>query len=606
LIEIPGTEYRIKAKTAWNADTLRGDYSDLLILDEWQLMNEDAWEFVGAPMLLDNDGDAIFLFTPPSLHSRSVSKAKDLQHASKMYEKYRDDETGRWATFHWTSHDNPTLSNKALLDITKDMTSIAYNIEIMAQDIDQAPGALWKKEDIEHNRVFKAPELSRIVVGVDPSTTSGGDEAGIITAGRGGEDGYVLSDDSIQGSPLVWATAAVTAFHKFKADRIVAECVPIDSEALTKEGWKPPVDLRVGDHILGYDLSTDTCKWTKIIALNFGYDEVITYGNSSFHVRCTRNHKWPMRIESRAGRAKYGKRLKCSKKTQGMFTIDEMLRSWRRARMIQCVPADIGSGIVIAKFTDWIDRNNAVRKVLQMSRQQRIGFIYGMLLGEGTLTKCGGVQFSQNPGAINDAFLLACFLEGVPASHCRINRKKWNGEDRISYRTWLHRSRTLLIEKVQELRSKSEEVWCPTTQLETWVMRQDERITITGNSNNGGEMVELTIKQVDHSIPVKLVHASRGKFTRAEPIAANYEKGRVHHVGKFDALEREQCLWIPGDPSPNRMDAAVWALTELLLRATPGFGFAGRSYERETKAEEKKQPSRNIRDRFIDRFDRGD
>ena len=47
IIEMPHTETRIRAKTAWNADTLRGDYADLLILDEWQLMNEDAWEFVG-------------------------------------------------------------------------------------------------------------------------------------------------------------------------------------------------------------------------------------------------------------------------------------------------------------------------------------------------------------------------------------------------------------------------------------------------------------------------------------------------------------------------------------------------------------------------------
>ena len=72
IIEFPGTEKRIRAKTAWNANTLRGDYADLLILDEWQLIDEEAWEIVGAPMLLDNNGDAVFIYTPPSLHSRSV------------------------------------------------------------------------------------------------------------------------------------------------------------------------------------------------------------------------------------------------------------------------------------------------------------------------------------------------------------------------------------------------------------------------------------------------------------------------------------------------------------------------------------------------------
>jgi hypothetical protein len=78
-------------------------------------------------------------------------------------------------------------------------------------------------------------------------------------------------------------------------------------------------------------------------------------------------------------------------------------------------------------------------------------------------------------------------------------------------------------------------------------------------------MVSAVIHQVDPSVPVKLVHATRGKSTRAEPISAKYENNKVHHVGKFEKLEDEQCLWIPGDASPNRLDAAVWALTDLLL-----------------------------------------
>lgn len=331
VIELLGTEQRIKAKTVWNADTLRGDYADVLILDEWQLMDEDAWGLVGAPMLLDNNGDAIFIYTPPSLHSRSVSKAKDPQHAAKMYARALQDKTGRWATFHFTSHDNPYISKDALLEITQDMTALSYRMEIMAEDVDEAPGALWKRGDIDAHRLVKAPDLSRLVVGVDPSATSAGDEAGIIVAGTRDDEGYVLTDESVQGSPLVWATKAVTAYHKFKADRIIAE------------------------------------------------------------------------------------------------------------------------------------------------------------------------------------------------------------------------------------------------------------------ANNGGEMVALTIAQVDATVPVVLVNASRGKQTRAEPIAAQYEQGRVHHVGVFEALEDEMCLWIPGDASPNRMDALVWALTELMLSAQPGFFFAG------GKAKEKVQPATELK-----------
>lgn len=319
LIELPGTEQRIRAKTAWNADTLRGDYADRLILDEYQLMNEEVWEVVGAPMLLDNNGRAVFIYTPPSLHSRSVSKASDPQHAAKLFKRAQADTSGRWATYHFTSRDNPHISTDALDELAQDMTSLAYRMEIMAEDIDEVPGALWTRESIEQRRVKAAPTLERIVVAIDPSATATGDEAGIIVAGRNGDHAYVLADDSLQGSPLTWARAAVAAYHRWKADRIVAE------------------------------------------------------------------------------------------------------------------------------------------------------------------------------------------------------------------------------------------------------------------QNNGGEMVELTISTADATVPVKLVHASRGKQTRAEPVAALYEQGRVHHVGNFDALEDEQCLWTPGDPSPNRMDALVWAITELMIstEATPYMWVAG-------------------------------
>jgi phage terminase large subunit-like protein len=262
-------------------------------------------------MLLDNNGDAVFIYTPPSLHSRSVSKARDPQHAAKLFKRAAADTSGRWATFHFRSGDNPHISREALADLTQDMTALAYRMEIMAEDVDEAPGALWTRPIIEANRVQQAPDLSRIVVGVDPTATATGDEAGIIVAGsamQNGEiHGYTLADMSLQGSPFAWASAVVKAYHDWGADSVVAE------------------------------------------------------------------------------------------------------------------------------------------------------------------------------------------------------------------------------------------------------------------DNNGGEMVEFTIKTVDPSVRIKRVHASRGKATRAEPVAALYEQGKVHHVGAYPALEDELCLWCPGDASPNRLDACVWALTELML-----------------------------------------
>ena len=310
IIELAGTERRIRAKTAYNADTLRGDYADLLILDEFQLMSEDTWNAVGAPMLLDNNGDAVFIYTPPSLHSRSASKANDPQHAAKLFKRAAADTSGRWQTFTFSSHENPYLSKVALDEITNDMTALAYRQEILAEDVDEVPGALWARVRIDESRVTDFPDLTRIVVGVDPTASADGDEAGVITAGtvwkNGKQEFYTLADDSRNGTPQEWASAAVAAYHRHKADCIVAE------------------------------------------------------------------------------------------------------------------------------------------------------------------------------------------------------------------------------------------------------------------KNNGGDMVEAVIKQVDQKVNVKLVWASRGKATRAEPIAAIAEQGRDHHVGYFPRLEDELCMWIPGESSPNRLDAKVWAMTELV------------------------------------------
>jgi hypothetical protein len=225
-IEKPGTLGRIKCSTAWDADTLRSDWCDLLILDEWQLMSEDTWSQVGAPLLLDRQGHAVFIYTPPSLHSRSVTKARDPRHASRMFQAAAADKTGRWAAFHFTSHANPFISRAALDEIASDMSSLAIRQEILAEDVEEATGALWRQSLIDETRVSEAPELARIVVAVDPSGSgkSTADECGIVVAGLGSDGhGYVLEDLSRRASPKSWAAAAVAAYHHYKADRIIAE-----------------------------------------------------------------------------------------------------------------------------------------------------------------------------------------------------------------------------------------------------------------------------------------------------------------------------------------------------------------------------------------------
>ena len=93
---------------------------------------------------------------------------------------------------------------------------------------------------------------------------------------------------------------------------------------------------------------------------------------------------------------------------------------------------------------------------------------------------------------------------------------------------------------------------------------------IVAETNQGGDMVASVIGTVDPLVPVKAVRARRGKWLRAEPVAALYEQGRVRHAARMPALEDEMCDFGPdglsGGRSPDRVDALVWALTELMLR----------------------------------------
>jgi len=93
---------------------------------------------------------------------------------------------------------------------------------------------------------------------------------------------------------------------------------------------------------------------------------------------------------------------------------------------------------------------------------------------------------------------------------------------------------------------------------------------IVAEKNQGGDMVKNVIKNIDADVPVKLVHATKGKMVRAEPVSSLYEDKRIHHVGYFPVLEEQMTTFTgkPGESSPDRMDACVWGMTELFIKGT--------------------------------------
>lgn len=109
------------------------------------------------------------------------------------------------------------------------------------------------------------------------------------------------------------------------------------------------------------------------------------------------------------------------------------------------------------------------------------------------------------------------------------------------------------------------------------IFRELKADRIVAEGNQGGDMVRHTIQTEWPAAPITIVHASRGKAARAEPVAALYEQNKVRHVGQLSTLEDQLCTWEPlsGVPSPDRLDALVWALTELMVKPAPPKAIVG-------------------------------
>jgi phage terminase large subunit-like protein len=105
--------------------------------------------------------------------------------------------------------------------------------------------------------------------------------------------------------------------------------------------------------------------------------------------------------------------------------------------------------------------------------------------------------------------------------------------------------------------------------------KEFEADRIVAEVNQGGEMVESVLRQQSEMLPFRAVRATRGKTARAEPVAALYEQGRVHHLGAFRELEDQMCQMsqrgFAGKGSPDRVDALVWALTDLMIEPASAY-----------------------------------
>lgn len=261
-----------------------------------------------------------------------------------------------------------------------------------------------------------------------------------------------------------------------------ATCVPMWTEALTRTGWKSSEELQIGEEMLGVNPRTSQLEWTRLEGLNF-YESAPTvlYYNSEWKTVCTPNHRWAWRrYDTHKARFADG-----ALTVSAIAEMPECSSIWTTAMS----PAPDGQGLGYVTISEFLNRADLVQTVLKMTQVERQAFIVGCLAGEGFTRPSHGsgrpvVIFTQNEGPVLDAFRLACFLEGIRTSCTKgkpVQTKSGEWKDSARHSQLFYHS------PVWKMNLRSEDageqpVWCPTTTLGTWVMRQGDIITITGNS----------------------------------------------------------------------------------------------------------------------------
>lgn len=246
-------------------------------------------------------------------------------------------------------------------------------------------------------------------------------------------------------------------------------CVPMNTQALCKhKGWVHYNDLEVGDIILGYNTDTGLKEWTPVLDKVFFEDQdVYTLSNGWLKLRATSDHRWVVR--QRTDHLK-SRRLKISEYPTTFRTTEE-LNSESNIVMNAPMKRDLYGEDLLStpkKYgTDWVSR------VLGMDSNSRMGFLEGFMVADGCYDSKGGTwSWAQNRGEHSEAALTASFIEteGVVQVH---------GDDFIKAKLSKKSHRT--CQRVSKEHTSTEDVWCVSTALGTWVMRQDDVITITGN-----------------------------------------------------------------------------------------------------------------------------
>lgn len=304
-------------------------------------------------------------------------------------------------------------------------------------------------------------------------------------------------------------------FSRQSAKPVKYACVPMDTQALTRRGWKHYHELNIGDEVLGYNQETGSKEWTTVEHLFKQQDEVVEFGHKWFKVRATKDHRWFVKQ-----RREFSTGNSCKSIRKAVNEVRTTIQLNSESNIVVNAPMNPHSDRLSSNqlYVAGSKRNfNWTTRVLQMSQPERVAFLEGFMIADGYCQE-GRWQWSQNTGELAEAALLATYLvhDGVvqvrnvtdspsPMINCILGK--------TSHRTM--QTTVMTSQGVQD-------VWCMQTGLGSWVMRQGNTITITGNCAYGAQPPRVA-KTVGCSLELGAkIHAAY--WESARPLALLGEK----------------------------------------------------------------------------------
>lgn len=327
----------------------------------------------------------------------------------------------------------------------------------------------------------------------------------------------------------IWKVIEDMSSSRGNTKGIEYACLSMDTQCLTKSGWKHYDDLEVGELVLTYNMEKDCQEWKPILE-KVKYEDAPVYeiSQTGFSARCTSNHRWFVDKRSHEDRKKYIKSVR---------TTDELNTECRLIVNADYNPEQ-SANISIKDFDK--NKSNFIDLVLNMSKSELNSFILAFSLADGWMDKSKTDWncwiWSQMEGHIKEALLLATYL--ATNSKLGISRSKGTNHEMTHCR--IQKSPHITGQNLRKKFVGNQPVWCIRTENESFVMRYKDTITITGNTIYGagdrklGSLVDVNRDIIlEKDLEKKGWKLKKGIWVKGEQEASTFFDAQSFELGKI-------------------------------------------------------------------------